>query len=375
MSEDGTTGLNFEMETMMYHTKSRKWGVALLVATIVVCVLAADVFAARVKDLATVKGVRSNQLIGYGLVVGLAGTGDGKQAGFTGQSLANMMSNIGVQLKKDDVNVKNVASVMITAQLPPFMKVGQTIDVILSSMGDASSLAGGTLLPTTIKGLDGKVYGMAQGPVSIGGFEIGGGDATRQKNHLTVARIPDGATVEREVPVLFAGKEELVLSLKSPDFTTVGRLVEQVNAFLGGPFAAAQDGGTVHVTVPENYHGSEVVLLAAIEGIEVEPDMPARVVLDERTGTVVMGENVRIGRIALSHGNLSLSVSALTEQARPNETPEATTGSRLVKLPDGASLGDVVRALNSMGVSPRDMIAIFQSIKAAGALQAELEII
>lgn len=328
--------------------------------------------AARLKDLASIKGVRNNQLVGYGLVVGLTGTGDGTKAAFTNQSLVNMMQNLGMPLSKSDVNVKNVASVMITAQLPPFAKIGQTIDVVLSSLGDATSLQGGTLLPTELKGLDNKVYAIAQGPLSIGGFEVANQSANTQKKHLTVARIPGGASVEREVRVSFAGKGQIALSLNQSDFTTVERMVRTINESLGGKYASAVDGSTVAVTVPEQYAGQEISLLAQLEKLEVVPDTPARVVLDERTGTVVMGENVRIGRIAVSHGNLSLLVSG---QAQTPSEEAGNSGDTVVRFPAGASLGEVVRALNSMGVTPRDMIAIFQSIKAAGALQAELEII
>ncbi|MEW6426962.1 MAG: flagellar basal body P-ring protein FlgI [Thermodesulfobacteriota bacterium] len=345
---------------------------ALLLALFLQGVAPAAGVAARLKDIASVKGVRDNQLIGYGLVVGLTGTGDGKQAAFTNQSLVNYLNNLGIAVNPDQVNVKNVASVMITAQLPPFAKIGQTIDVTLSSTGDASSLQGGTLVPTALKGLDGKVYAMAQGPVSIGGFEITGDTVNRQKNHLTVARIPEGATVEREVGVSFSGKEKVSISLHNPDFTTVDRAVRAINGFLEGNYAAARDGATLEVRVPDGYAGREVVMLADLEQLEIRPDVPARVILDERTGTVVMGENVKVGQIALSHGNLSLKISSLPVDARDQA---GIDGGKLVNLPTGTSLGEVVRALNAMGVAPRDMIAIFQSIKAAGALNAELQII
>jgi len=328
--------------------------------------------ATRLKDLASIKGVRTNQLVGYGLVVGLEGTGDGKKAAFTSQSLINMMGNMGVPLNKDDVSVRNVAGVMITAQLPPFVKIGQTIDVLLSSLGDASSLQGGTLLPSELKGLDGSVYAIAQGPISVGGFEDENRTANQQKKHLTVARIPEGATVEREVVVSFADKQEIALSLKNSDFTTVARMVAAINETLGGEYARATDGATARVEVPQAFAGREIALLAQLENLDVIPDGPARVVLDERTGTVVMGENVRIGRIALSHGNLSLQVSGLEQSIQEQM---GGNGDTLMRFPEGASLGEIVRALNAMGVAPRDMIAIFQSIKAAGALQAELEII
>ncbi len=359
----------------------------------------ADADAVRLKDIASVKGVRNNQLIGFGLVVGLDGTGDGKQTGFTSQGLINVMKNMGVHVNKDDVNVKNVAGVMVTAQLPPFVKAGQTIDVILSSIGDCSSLQGGTLITTSLKGLDKKVYAIAQGPISIGGFAVSGGATTGiQKNHLTVARIPDGATVEREVALSFAGKDEIVISLNEPDFTTVSRAVEALNSYLGGEFARAQDGATVVISVPDLYRDQEVMLLAGLENVDILPDVRAKVVLDERTGTVVMGENVRISRLALSHGNLSLQIGAEPGSAARSGLKTPTTeellqspstedlllsqrevvgekGSKVMTLPAGVSLGEVVRALNSVGITPRDLIAIFHSIKAAGALQADLEII
>jgi len=362
-----------KMKTMNMKFPARKARALLLFLAIIgLLCQPQSVRAARLKDIATVQGVRNNQLIGYGLVVGLEGTGDGKKAVFTNQSLVNMMGNLGVQLNKDQVSVRNVAGVMVTAQLPPFVKSGQTIDVVLSSLGDASSLQGGTLLPTQLKGLDGKVYAIAQGPASIGGFETENRDINQQRKHLTVARIPDGASVEREVPVSFSGKQEIVLSLNDADFTTVARVVAAINETLGGEYAKASDGATVHVVVPEASSGKEVALLARLENLEIMPDVPARVILDERTGTVVMGENVRIGKIALSHGNLSLLVSG----PQPAGKEQAgKTGDTVVRFSEGASLGEIVRALNSLGVNPRDMIAIFQSIKAAGALQAELEVI
>ena len=351
--------------------------------------------AVRIKDLASVKGVRGNQLVGYGLVVGLNGTGDSNNAAFTTQGLANMLKNVGMTVNRNDLKVKNVAGVMITATLPAFIKAGQTLDVTLSSLGDASSLQGGTLVATPLKGLDEEVYAIAQGPVSIGGFKpIGPLPDDVQENHLTVARIPEGATVEKEVPVSFGGKNEIILSLNAPDFTTVSRLTTAINSFLGGIFAKATDGATVSVAVPSDYRQQEISLLAALENLEVDPDAIAKVVVDERTGTIVMGENVRIDQLALSHGNLSIQVSADPNQAigkemigqvltdgmvrKMIEDVAAQAGSpnnKVIKLFPGVTLGELVRALNSVGASPRDLIAIFQAIKAAGAMQAELTII
>lgn len=351
--------------------------------------------AARIKDLASVKGVRHNQLVGYGLVVGLDGTGDGGKTAFTNQGLANMLRNMGMRVSANDIKVKNVAGVLVTADLPPFIKAGQTIDVTLSSLGDASSLKGGTLIATPLKGLDGEIYAIAQGPVSIGGIEANNGGTGKVVSHPTVARIPAGATVEREVPVSFAGKNEITISLDNPDFTTVSRMTDAIDSYLGGDFATAVDGGTVQVRVPKDYQGREIALLAGLENIDITPDSVAKVVVDERTGTIVMGENVRIGRLALSHGTLSVQVSDKPKELIPREmigqvltdemvkkmtkrirTPAAQSKeNKLIPIEPGTTLGELVRALNSIGASPRDLIAIFQAIKASGALQAELKII
>jgi len=334
--------------------------------------------AVRLKDLASVKGVRNNQLVGYGIVVGLNGTGDGNKAAFTGQELANMLNNLGVKVDPDATKVKNIASVMVTATLPPFFKVGQKIDVTISSVGDATSLQGGTLLVTPLKGLDNNVYAMAQGPISIGGGPDPNARATaRQTNHLTVARISNGASVEREVPMSFANKESITISLASPDFTTISLMKTAIDTYLGGAYATAKDGASVDVAVPAKYKAQEVALLAALENIEINPEHKARVVLNERTGTVVMGDNVTINQFALSHGNLSLQVKPPPQPGAPANAPVDTAkiGQKVVTLQPGVTLGEMVRALNSVGVAPRELIAIFQAIKAAGALQAELEII
>ena len=367
---------------------------ALLVFTLLATTSEAQ--AVRVKDLAAVKGVRGNQLVGYGLVVGLNGTGDGNKSAFTTQGLTNMLKSVGMSVNGNDLKVKNVAGVMVTATLPPFIKAGQPLDITLSSLGDASSLQGGTLVATPLKGLDEETYAIAQGPVSIGGFKASGAVAEgTQDNHLTVARIPAGATVEREVPVSFAGKNEITLSLNAPDFTTVSRLTQAINTFLGGNAARAKDGATVAVAVPNRYRQQEIALLAELENLEVSPDAISKVVIDERTGTIVMGENVRISELALSHGSLSVQVTndpnqppgkdlvgkVLTDDMVRKMTDDIAAkngkskSNKLVKLTPGVTLGELVRALNSVGAAPRDLIAIFQAIKAAGAMQAELSII
>ncbi|MDH3393084.1 MAG: flagellar basal body P-ring protein FlgI [Desulfobulbaceae bacterium] len=345
-----------------FFPKTHRLLIALLLTTIW---LTGEASAARLKDLASIKGVRNNQIIGYGLVVGLNGTGDGNKAGFTTQTLANLMGNMGVEINSKDIKVKNVASVMITAQLPPFAKTGQTIDITISSMGDSTSLKGGTLIVTPLKGLDGNIYAMAQGQISVGS------DAPlNQKQHLTVARIPGGATVEKEVPVNLTNKESIDVSINKPDFTTISRMATAINSFLGDSYAKAQDGATLKISVPEKYRENTIGFIASLENLEVTPDTSAKVILNERNGTVVMGEDITINKLALSHGNLSLQITPGIESSIGGNK-----GDKLVTLKQGATLGDVVRALNAIGATPRDLSAIFQSMKASGALQAELEII
>jgi flagellar P-ring protein precursor FlgI len=346
--------------------------------------------AARLKDIAALKGVRTNQLIGYGLVVGLNGTGDGSGTKFTIQSLINMLERLGIHALPAQVKVDNVAAVMVTADLPPFARVGNKTDVLVSSIGDAESLLGGTLLMTSLKGIDDQTYAVAQGPVLVGGFassgEAGGGV---QKNHPTVARIPGGATIEREVPFEFNRLEELVISLHEPDFTTALRVATVINAKLGDAAAHASDSGTVRIRLTGGEKQDLVGLMASLEQLEVDPDRKAKVILAERTGTVIIGENVKVSPVAIAHGNLSVEIkenkdvsqpapfaergrTVVTKDSNVNVTEEQR---RLLLVESGASLGDLVSALNAIGVSPRDLITVFQAIKAAGALQADLEIL
>ncbi len=342
-------------------------------------------YAARLKDLINIEGVRSNNLIGYGIVVGLQGTGDGAQSQFAVQSVVNMLERFGVHVDRNQVKLKNVAAVMVTAELPPFVRAGQRIDVTVSSIGDAKSLQGGTLLITPLRGPDGQVYALAQGPISLGGFGAAGAGAAAQKNFLTVGKIPSGAIVEREVKVNINGKGVLRLSFRDTDFTTVARAAEAINAYLNGPYAKPLDGRTLALYVPPSYRGKVVSLLADIGDLSVEPDVPARVVIDERTGTVVMGENVRISKVAIAHGNLSVQIKETPQVIQPPPFSAGQTTvvpqtqlqvkeekARLVVLEEGVSIGELVRALNAVGATPRDLIAIFQAIKRAGALQAEL---
>ncbi len=345
--------------------------------------------AVRIKDLADINGVRDNQLVGYGLVVGLDGTGDGKKSLFTIQSMVSMLEKMGITVKASDIAVSNVAAVMVTAELPPFAKAGRRIDVLVNSIGDAKNLQGGTLLMTPLKAANGQVYAVAQGPVNTGGFSAEGQGGSVQKNFPTVGRVIDGALVEREVNINLNSRRSLTLSLRQPDFTTVTRMTAAINGLFYDRVADAQDAGTVEVKVPMAYLGNIVGLVAMIEKLEVQPDITARVIINERTGTVVMGENVRISTIAIAHGNLSIVIKESPQVSQPLPfseggetvvTPDTDLSvvegeNQLVVMPSGTSIGEVVNALNALGVSPRDLIAIFQAIKAAGALQAELEVI
>lgn len=344
--------------------------------------------AARIKDLAAIKGVRTNQLVGYGLVVGLDGTGDKSGTEFTIQSLVNMMEQMGVRVNANDVKVKNVAAVMVTAGMPPFSRIGNRIDVVVSSVGDAKSLVGGTLLLTPLKAVDGQVYALAQGPLSVGGIGAGGPGGSVTKNHLLAARVTGGGSVEREVPMQLNGKENLTMTLFNPDFTTALRVADRINMTLGPQTASAIDSATLTLNVPETYRENVASFLAQVETLDVEPDTMAKIIVNEKTGTVVMGENVRISTVAISHGNLSISVRESASVSQPEPFGRGTTvvtpqtdieiveeDKKLMLIESGASIRDLVKALNAVGVTPRDLISIFQSIKAAGALQAELEII
>lgn len=362
---------------------------ARILQVLVLALVPAGLFAnARVKDITTLKGVRENQLIGYGLVVGLQGTGDGSSSQFTIQSLATMLNNLGVGIDPSTINVKNVAGVIVTAYLPPFARMGAKVDILVSSLGDAKSLQGGTLLLTPMKGADGQVYAVGQGPITIGGFAADSGGASSQKNHPTVGKVPAGATVERELPFDFSQMDELVYSLNTPDFTTANRVARAINKSLGGTFAAARDSATIEVQIPDKFRAKVVQMVAKIETVKVKPDVYAKVVVNERTGTVVVGQDVRISTVAIAHGSLTISVQPNIEVSQPEPLSEGTTEvinqptvdvsegeNKLAIVPGGASIGDLVKALNALGVTPRDLIAVFQAIQAAGALQAELEII
>lgn len=358
------------------------------VALLAVLVWSVTAQAVRIKDLADIQGVRQNQLVGYGLVVGLDGTGDGDDSSFTLQSLAAMLDKMGITVKPDEIEGDNVAAVMVTAELPPFARVGSRIDVLVSSIGGAASLRGGTLLLTPLRAADGRVYAVSQGPVSTGGFSVQGAGGGVSKNFPTVGRVVAGALIERELAVEFDGKRRLTMALRTPDFTTAARMAQVINAAVFDRVATTPDGGTVEIRVPQAHAGNVVGFVAMIESLEVTPDVESKVVINERTGTVIMGENVRISTVAIAHGNLSIQIKESAEVSQPlpfSEGETVTTPETRINVSEerspvflmdsGVNIGEVVRALNALGVSPRDLIAIFQALKAAGALQAKLEVL
>jgi flagellar P-ring protein precursor FlgI len=316
--------------------------------------------AARIKDIVRVKGVRENLLIGYGLVVGLKGTGD-SSADVTGKALLRMFNKIGMNVDTE-VKSKNVASVVVTARLPAFSRAGQKLDVTVSSVGDAGSLEGGTLLITPLRAGDQQVYAVAQGPISLGSTADGSG------KFATSGRVALGAIVEKELPGEFANKKALRLNLDDPDFTTVARIVRTINTELGGKYATSVDQNTIDLIVPFSYDGNAVELMAVLENLTVNTDTRARVVINERSGTVVAGGKVRIKNVALSHGDLAIQVAG----AKP---AQKGGGKKVVEIPATTSVSDLATVLNEMGVSPKDLTAIFQSLKAAGALEGDLEVL
>lgn len=354
-------------------------------------------FGVRVKDLATIEGVRENVLVGYGLVVGLAGTGDSANAiPFTRQSLVNMLERLGVNSKDAaaQVKTKNVAAVMVTAKMPSLSRQGSRIDVTVSSLGDAKSLEGGMLLATPLVAADGQTYAVGQGSMVVGGFQATARDGSSiSKNHTTVARIADGAVVERETGFeLSQLGDKLQFVLKNPDFTTATRLELAINKSFGEDIAKARDNGAVDVSVPERYKPELAALLDKIENLRITPASEARVVIDEKTGTIVMGENVRIAPVAISHANLTIKITESKDVSQPfsfNVAGEtvAVESSTIEKIDDdanhgkfqmvggGANLSDLISGLNALGVKPRDIISILQNIKAAGAMQAELVVL
>ncbi|MCH7866272.1 MAG: flagellar basal body P-ring protein FlgI [Myxococcales bacterium] len=344
--------------------------------------------AARLKEIANVKGVRENPLIGYGLIVGLAGTGDKSGTEFTIQSLTSMLAKMGIALDPSQIKVKNVAAVMVTARLPAFARTGNRFDVTVASLGDSTSLAGGTLLMTPLLGSDGKIYAIAQGAVSVGGFSSGGSRRGVQKNHPTVGRVANGATVEREIQFEISGLSVFEVNLNQPDFTTSVRTARVINAHFGEAIADAVSSGSIVVRVPESFAKHVVRFLSEVEMLNVEPDRVAKVILNERTGTVVMGAGVMISTVAIAHGGLTVTISSKKEASQPSalalggetvvventDVEVYEEDARLNIVESTVTIGELVRGLNAMGISPRDLIAIMQAVKAAGALTAELEV-
>ncbi len=341
----------------------------------------------RIKELADVQGVRENALFGYGLVVGLAGTGDTEMVFFTAQSIAGMLGRLGIRIDPKDVRVRNTAAVMVTAKLPAYSRPGTRIDVNVGSMGNARSLAGGVLLVTPLTGPDGQVYAIAQGPVQAGGFDTYSAGTRVQKNQPTSGTVPSGATIERAVAANLE-KGPLVLGLRRPDFTTALRIAEAVNKALGGESARALDPAAVEVQPGADWKGKMVNLLAKIETLEVDPDQRAHIVVSERTGTIVAGDGVRIRPVAVAHGGLSIQVTQTPFVSQPNamsRVGNTVTGraaniqaqeanGRAVALPATTTVEDLVKALNMIGVGPRDLVAVLQAMKAAGALDADLDV-
>ena len=344
----------------------------------------------RIKDIASFEGVRENMLVGYGLVVGLNGTGDGLGDGhFTKQSLMAMLERLGVKPTQEGLDSKNVAAVMVTATLQAFARQGSKIDVTVSALGDSKSLLGGTLLVTPLLGADGEVYAVSQGQVAVGGFTAGGQGETVTKGVPTSARIANGAIVEREIKFDLSSLKKVHISLRNPDFTTARRMAQAVNAFLGTNVARPKDPGTLVVEIPNDYEGNVVGLITDIEQLRIEPDQLARIIIDEQSGTIVMGDNVKISTVAIAQGSLTIRVTETPQVSQPGpfaEVGETETVARtdvqvdedgdkkMTVVNSGVTLQDLVNGLNSLGIGPRDLITILQAVKASGALQAEISV-
>ena len=348
----------------------------------------AQSIAVKIGDLTTVEGVRENSLIGYGMVVGLTRTGDSQQTVFTTQTLANIMQRMGAQIPPATARVNNVAAVFVTASLPPFARPGTVMDVTVSSVGDAKSLEGGMLLLTPLYGADGQIYAAAQGPVAVGGFAAGGAGATKQMNHPTIGRIPSGGRVERSLPFDLNRLTPVSLLLREPDFSTAGAISDAINREFGHEVATARDGGRVEVSPDATGVKNMTALLAKIENLVVAVHHRARVVVNERTGTIVIGKDVRLGAVSVLHGGFSVQISTTFAVSQPNPLSEGKTEvtpqtevqakdspAKRLEIGDGASIDQLVSGLQSMGASARDVISILQAIKAAGALDADLEVI
>jgi len=384
------------MENILFGTIASRLA-AIVHAAALISLFAAVVFGApqakassRIKDIVQFEGVRDNLLVGYGLVVGLNNTGDTLASGhFTKQSLQSMLNRLGVKPTDAGLDSTNVAAVMVSASLPAFSRQGSRFDVTVSALGDSSSLLGGTLLVTPLLGADGEVYAVAQGQLAVGGFQAGGNAETVTKGVPTSGRIASGAIVERELAFELASLKDVKLALRNPDFTTARRISQAINAFLGTNAARASDPSTVRLDIPSNYENNVVNLLTDIEQLRIEPDQLARVVIDEQSGTIVMGENVRINTVAIAQGSLTIRITEAAAVSQPGPFAEvgATTtvdrtnvevdqgeDKRLTVLPSGVTLQELVNGLNALGIGPRDLITILQAIKTSGALQAEIAV-
>lgn len=379
--------MNTQIFRDLTRLRGRSLPAVLALVVLLSAALVAPALAVRLKDIASFSGVRTNELVGYGLVVGLSGTGDGTSSQFTIRSMVNMLDKMGVQVSASAIKPKNVAAVMVTAKMPASAKPGSNLDIAVSSLGDAKSLLGGVLLLTPLKGVDGQIYALAQGPLTIGGFTASGEAATAQKNISTVGRIPNGAVVERSVPFKFNSQESMTVSLNAADFTTVMQVVNRINSSLGGGYARAQDASTIELAVPDKFRGNMVPLMASLENMDVSPDARAKVVVDEKTGTVVVGSEVRLSRVAVAHGNLQIVISESQQVSQPGPfsqgqtvvTPQTDIAVReqnnRLMLVEGATLQELVDGLNAIGATPRDLISIIRTLKSAGALHADLEVI
>jgi flagellar P-ring protein precursor FlgI len=362
---------------------------ALVALIAVACAVSPARATSRIKDLASIEGIRQNQLIGYGLVVGLNGTGDTlNNAPFTRQSLQGMLERLGVNIRGQQIRTGNVAAVMVTANLPPFATQGTRIDVTASALGDSKSLLGGTLLVTPLLGADGNVYAVAQGSLAIGGFAVEGEAAKVTRGVPTVGRLPNGAIIERELEFSLATLGSLRLSLRNADFTTAKRIAIAINDYIGQPVAEPLDPSTVMLTLPKSFPQNLVATLTEIEQLQVEPDESAKIIIDERSGVIVIGRDVRVSTVAVAQGNLTVTISESPQVSQPapfsrggrtvvvprSRLGVTEEGKKLALVQEGVSLQQIVDGLNALGIGPRDLISILQAIKAAGAIQADIEV-
>jgi len=382
------TESSFETRSLRRSSVFGIFAIAIFLLTYVAMIGGADAKTTRIKDIVNVESVRENQLIGYGLVVGLNGTGDSlNNSPFTEQSLIAMLERLGVNVRDQNLNTGNVAAVMVTATLPPFKNQGSKIDVNISALGDAESLQGGTLLVTPLMAADGEVYAIAQGSVNVSGYSATGAATTETQNIPTAARIPEGAIVEREIDFRLEDLPSVRLALRNPDFTTARRIAQAINGFTSANIATAENGASVIIQRPDMYAGSIVDLITDVEQLPVEPDQIARVVIDERSGVIVIGSEVKISTVAIAQGNLTVRITETPQVSQPNPFAEQgntvvvprtdleinnSPDAKLAVVETGVTLEDLVTGLNRLGVPPRDVITILQAIKAAGALQAEI---